>query len=186
MYIYAPQSVGILYSVGAPHLVRDSFHILSQETGMVARVIRDGQRYHPPAIPDPVGNNPFTAGNDPNGAKKGYLRQISYREDLIAELRAKEPKLFSHLWGNLSKESRTQVERLQQQRMDHCGELMFVDAAGDPCNGNDPGAVQIMEVWDEVFGNDVLSLIRRKDTHHILPQTLVLSNSTKLGFVTKT
>ena len=44
-------------------------------------------------------------------------------------------------------ESRTQVEGLQRQRMDHNSELMFVNAAGNPCDGNDLGAINIMEVW---------------------------------------
>ena len=149
-----------------------AFTFCLKELGMVARVIRDGERYHPPAVPDPIGNNPFSAANDPHGAKKAaYLRQISNREDSIAELRGKEPKLFAHLWGNMSKESRTQVERLQQQRMDFYGELLFVNAAGDPCDANAAGATQVMEVWDEVFGNDVLSLIRRIDTSHLAPDT---------------
>ena len=69
---------------------------------MVARVIRDGERYHPPAVPDPIGNNPFSAANDPHGAKKAaYLRQISNREDSIAELCGKEPKQATRFIINL-------------------------------------------------------------------------------------
>ena len=60
---------------------------------------------------------------------------------------------MAHLWGNMSKESRTQVERLSQQSMDNNGELMFVGATGGICNENDDGATKVMEVWDQVFGN---------------------------------
>ena len=53
---------------------------------------------------------------------------------------------MAHLWGNMSKESRTQVERLSQQSMDNNGELMFVGATGAICNENDDGATKVMEV----------------------------------------
>ena len=45
-------------------------------------------------------------------------------------------------------------ERLQQQSKDYDGELMFVDAAGAPCNQNNAGATKVMESQDQVFGKD--------------------------------
>ena len=84
---------------------------------MVARLIRDRECYYPPAVPEsPVaGHNAFFASNDPHGAKKSsFLRQISNGEDTIEELNRKEPKLLEHLWGNIFKESHTQVERMKQ------------------------------------------------------------------------
>ena len=93
-----------------------AFNFCLKELGQVARVIRDSRRYIPPEVPDPEGNNPFSAGHDPHGAKKAaYLRQISNREDALADLKSKEPQLFAHIWSNMSKESRAQVEKIQQQ-----------------------------------------------------------------------
>ena len=69
---------------------------------MVAKVIRDGERYYPPADPDPVGNNAFTAANNPHGARKLHFNAKSPIEDAMAELHGKEPKFFAHLWEILS------------------------------------------------------------------------------------
>jgi hypothetical protein len=157
-----------------------AFNYCLKQLGQVSRVIRDTKRYIPPAIPDPQGNNPFSAANDPFGAKKAaYLRQVSNFEDAIHELQSKEPQLFAHLWGNMSKESRSQVEKIQQHKMDYEGNLMYVDAAGDPvalgADGAVPaGAVKVMEVWEHIFGQDVLSLIRRINTTHLTPDTGVI------------
>jgi len=79
----------------------------------------------------------------------------------------------------MSKESRAQVEKTQKHRTDYDGELMYVDAAGDRvdllANGNPPpGAMPVMEVWDEVFGQDVLKLIRRINTTHLAADTGVV------------
>jgi len=99
-----------------------AFNICLKELGQVARVIRNTHRHIPPNIPDPEGNNPFSVAHESHGAKKtAYLRQISNREHTLAELRSKEPQLFAHIWGNMSKESRAQVERTQQQAMDYYG-----------------------------------------------------------------
>ena len=102
--------------------------------------------------------NPFSAGHDPHGAKKAaYLRQISNREDALAYLKSKEPQLFAHIWSNMSKETRAQVEKIQQQKADYSGELMYVDNVGAPVQiGEDgavsPGAIKVPEVelwsWD--------------------------------------
>ena len=157
-----------------------AFNFCLKELGQVSRVIRDTRRYLPPVVPDPEGNNPFSAANDPFGAKKAaYLRQVSNREDSLAELASKEPQLFAHIWGNRSKESREQVEKIQQQKMDVLGNLMFVDPDGDlvalDADGNPPaGSVRVMEAWEEVFGQDVLSLIRRINTTHLAPDTGVV------------
>ena len=54
--------------------------------------------YIPPEEPDLEGNSPFNAGHDLHGAKKAaYLRQISNREDALADLKSKESQLFSHI-----------------------------------------------------------------------------------------
>jgi len=45
--------------------------------------------------------------------KTAYLRQISNIEDALTDLKSKEPQLFAHIWGNMSKESRAQVEKIQ-------------------------------------------------------------------------
>ena len=79
----------------------------------------------------------------------------------------------------MSKESRAQVEKTQQHRMDYDGELMYVDAAVDHvellANRNPPpGAMLVMEVWEEIFGQDVLSLIRKINTTHLAPDTGVV------------
>ena len=73
----------------------------------------------------------------------------------------------------MSKESRTQVERLQQQSMDNNGEL-FVGAMGAICNENDDGATKVIEVWDQVFGNVAVSIIWRIDTSHPAPDTGII------------
>ena len=49
-------------------------------------------------------------------------------------------------FGKMSKESWTRVERIQQQRMDHDGEMMIVDGAGDPCQAYKAEVVKVIEV----------------------------------------
>ena len=63
--------------------------------------------------------------------------------------------------------------------MDYYGNLMYTDAAGDhvnlDANGVPPaGAVRVMEVWEDIFGQDVLSLVRRINTTHLAPDTGVV------------
>jgi len=148
-----------------------AFDYLNKELGAVARVIKDCIRYEPPLIEDPVAHA-FTAANDPFGSKKAsYLGKISNREDAIAVLQSKESQLFSHLWNNLSKESKAQVERVQQQQAQSDGVLVYVDVNGDECEEHDVGARAKMETWDEVYGSDALSLIRRINTTHLSPDT---------------
>jgi hypothetical protein len=147
-----------------------SFNFCLKQLGPVANIIKDGRR----SIPDEIPNPPavFTAANDPFGAKKtAYLRKVSNREDLLAELSAKEPQLFAHIWTNMSKESRAQVEKASQQAMSFAGNLLFEDVDGDLCDENEVGAVRRMEVWDRIFGRDALSLIRRINSTHLAPDT---------------
>ena len=39
---------------------------------------------------------------------------------------------------------------------------------------NNAGSTNVMEVWDQVFGNDSLSLIRRIDTSNLVPDTGII------------
>ena len=67
---------------------------------------------------------------------------------------------------------------------------MYVDAAGDPvalgADGAVPaGAVRVMETWEDIFGQDVLSLVRRINTTHLAPDTGVVEvnqEQTKIRF----
>jgi hypothetical protein len=165
-----------------------AFTFCTRELGSVARVIKDGVRYIPPEISEPAGNNPFSAANDPSGSKKTiFLKKVSNREDEISNLQTKEPQLFAHLWTNISKESQEQIQLVTQQAMNFEGDLMFIDEHGAPCDANEPTAVRVMEDWDEVFGRDVLSLMRRINTTHLAPDTgvrIVDQESTKMRYET--
>ena len=74
---------------------------------------------------------------------------------------------------------RAQVEKIQQQKANYSGELMYIDNVGAPVQiGEDgavpPGAIKVPEVWEDIFGQDVLSLIRRINTTHLAPDTGVV------------
>jgi len=165
-----------------------AFNFCTRELGSVARVIKDGVRYIPLEIPQPAGNNPFSAANDPSGSKKTiFLKKVSNREDEISNLQTKEPQLFAHLWTNISKESQEQIQLVSQQAMNFEGELMFVDEHGAPCDANEATAVSVMEDWNKVFGRDVLSLMRRINKTHLAPDTgvrIVDQESTKVRYET--
>ena len=153
----------------------EAFTYCLKELGQVAYLIRDSARSVPSPIPEPIGANPFSAGNDPYGAKKAaYLRKVSNREDKIDDLQTAEPKLFAHLWNNTSKESRAQIERVSQPLLDYERRFIYHDAAGEPCAADEAGAVRVMERWDDIFGRDALSLIRRINTTHLAPDTGVI------------
>jgi hypothetical protein len=145
-----------------------SFNYCLKELGPIARIIKDARRPIPDPIPAPANANAFNNTHDPFGSlKAAYLRRVSNREDFINELSLKEPQLFAHLWNNISKESRIQIERIQQQSMNFEGELEYLDRDGNVTLANDDGAIRKMEVWDHIFGKDVLSLVRRINTTHL-------------------
>ena len=105
-----------------------------------------------------------------------FLCQISNREDVISDLASKEPQLFAHLWSNMSVESRNVVERLSQQSMNVAGDLMFIDPTNEdqPCEANVVGATRVMEVWDDIIGQDALSNTLWINTTHLAPDTGVV------------
>jgi len=59
---------------------------------------------------------------------------------------------------------------------------MYTDAAGDHVNLDAngvplAGAVRVMEVWEDIFGQDILSLVWRINTTHLAPDTGVIEIS---------
>ena len=62
--------------------------------------------------------------------------KLIYVESQITKMLS--PQLLAHVWDNMSKESRAQVEKTQKHRIDYDGELMYVDAAGDQFSNISP------------------------------------------------
>ena len=58
--------------------------------------------------------------------------------------------------------------------LDFEGGFIYHDAAGEQCDADEAGAVRVMERWDDLFGRDALSLIRRINTTHLAPDTGVI------------
>jgi hypothetical protein len=155
----------LLYSNGrSSNIVKfreTAFNFVLRELGNVARLILTGTRYEPPAIPDPP--EEFDQTNDPFGNReKIYLRKVQNREDEVLSMRNKEPQVYAYLWGNLSKESREQVQRKFYPVLDANGDPEL-DGYGNPLMDND---------WDNVKENtDPVRLMKRIIDTHLAPDT---------------
>lgn len=53
--------------------------------------------------------------------------------------------------------------------MDYEGRLKFVNDAGEKEEEGQDDVTPNLEVWDQVFGGDALSLIRRINPTHVVP-----------------
>jgi hypothetical protein len=148
-----------------------AFTFCSRQVGAVARVIKESKLFRPPIVIIPSDPTAFDEEHDPNGfLKRDLLYAISDRRKILSELPDKEVKLFNHLWGNCSKASQDQIQRVNQQASDSDGKLLYVNTFGDIVPSDHPGAIKFIEDWDtvQVSGN-VLSLIRRINVSHLSP-----------------
>jgi hypothetical protein len=96
---------------------------------------------------------------------------VKARVGKMNSLRDAEPRLFSYLWANISRDSRDKIKRHNQQQLDESGKLMFVDHEGKPCDQDAFGATEVYEDWHDVDGVDPVSLIRRINATHMAPDS---------------
>jgi hypothetical protein len=143
--------------------------VIKEET----RFIRDDVQT-PPNI---NGVDAFAAVNDPHGfTKHRHIREVTERQKILTGLASEERRLFSHLWGNCSKESQEQIARAPIQVINADGSLAFVNLLGAPCAQNDPNARPLLEVWNSIFNRgDVLSLMKIINRTHLATDSGVSS-----------
>lgn len=117
---------------------------LGRTLGDVVKLLRDGVEFVPPPVPAPVVN--LTNANDANGMLRAALNtRVAEREKRIARLEEAKPRLFSALWGNMSKDSQAKVKEQRvpvPPALNEAGEPIEVE--GPPVLHND---------WDDVASN---------------------------------